>query len=94
MENYPLSHKSEQEMQQRLNFEDCVYDLSYKPFQGIVPERFTGELGPDVIAQGERLQDFGWDQPQTQPTQWVVSADVPKKLSKPLAKECERQNNI
>ena len=80
VENYPLSHKSEQEMQQRLNFEDCVYDLSYKPFQGIVPERFTGELGPDVIVQGERLQAFGWDQPKTQPTKWVVSADVPESI--------------
>ena len=80
VENYPLSHKSEQEMQQRLNFEDCVYDLSYKPFQGIVPERFTGELGPDVIAQGERLKTFGWDLPQEQPTKWVVSADVPESI--------------
>ena len=80
VENYPLSHKSEQEMQQRLNFEDCVYDLSYKPFQGIVLERFTGELGPDVIAQGERLKTFGWDLPQKQPTQWVVSADVPESI--------------
>ena len=80
VENYPLTQKSGQDTQQRLDFEDCVYDLSYKPFQGIVPERFTGELGPDVIAQGERLKTFGWDLPQKQPTKWVVSADVPESI--------------
>ena len=78
VENYPLTQKSGQDTRQRLDFEDCVYDLLFTPFQGIVPERFTGKLGPDVIAQGERLQAFGWDQPQTQPTKWVTSTDVPK----------------
>lgn len=80
VENYPLTQKSERDAKKRLNFEDCVFDFRFKPFQGIVPQRYTGKIGPDLIAQGERLQAVGWDQPQTQPAKWVVYADVPKTI--------------
>jgi hypothetical protein len=77
VDNYPLEIKSQGDEQAVRENEDCVYELVFEPFQGIIPTRFTGPLDQSVVNQFERLQKAGYDQTIDEAAVWVVAADVP-----------------
>ena len=75
--DYPLEINSQANQEAVWRNEDCVYDLAFKPFQGITPARFTGPLDQSVVNQFERLQKAGYDKITDEPAVWIVATDVP-----------------
>jgi hypothetical protein len=80
VDNYPVKIESPEDQQAVRENEDCVFELAFLPFQGIIPIRFTGPLDSSVVEQFERLQKAGYDETIDEPAMWIVAADVPDSI--------------
>ena len=71
---------SAQATQTRLQYEQCVYQMVFKPYISLTIDKVTSQLTDTQKREASRLKTLGWNQPTTQPVEFRVASDIPEPI--------------